>query len=99
MGDTGYVILFFVGIIVVTLLYYWIKRKAKQNIFFKDQYEMQKNLTENSEVQLQTQQTTNVSYPKISPQQYMAMKGVSFGKKYNDYGLAFYCTESLDRLQ
>lgn len=50
MGDTGYVILFFVGIIAITFLYYWIKEKAKKNIFFKDQYEMQKNLTENSYV-------------------------------------------------
>lgn len=50
MGNTGYVILFVVGIFAVSFLYVWIKEKAKKNIFFKEQYQMQRNLTENAYV-------------------------------------------------
>ena len=50
MGDAGYIILFVVGVFAVSFVYVWLKEKAKKNIFCKEQYEMQKNLTENAYV-------------------------------------------------
>jgi len=46
----GYGILIVIGLFVVVYLYTKIKEKAKQNIFFKEQYETQKALTERSYV-------------------------------------------------
>ena len=50
MEGIGYGILAVVVLFAVSYLYLKIKEKAKKNIFFKEQYEMQKNLTENAYV-------------------------------------------------
>ena len=50
MEGIGYGLLAVVVLFAVSYLYLKIKEKAKKNIFFKEQYEMQKNLTENAYV-------------------------------------------------
>lgn len=48
MSGTATSILLVIALFGVTFLYITIKKKAKQEIFFKDQYKEQKNLTENA---------------------------------------------------
>ena len=45
-----YGFLFFGAVFVLSFLYLKIKEKAKKEVFFKEQYEMQKKLTENAYV-------------------------------------------------